>query len=238
MALCRTAGRLEEVIPVLMPPEPSDFELRVRQQGLSFLSDQGHSPHDPPPNSRFWKVERVDIDGNLKSAEYWREAKDALQTGYSNRCVYSCFALEDQLTASGRQISSHSIDHFHPKSLSAAGLAYEWRNLRWSWNVIDNEGKGDHIIPLDPTALSSCLMQLQEDQNGDWKVVAVSGLCDTDSDLVELTIRLLGLNLRKVVIRRNQCVSDFVANVSTYDNAFMESRQPFIFRELKRLGRL
>ena len=229
---------MEAVIPVAMPPEPMDFDARVRQEGLCHLREQSHDPETPPPNRGIWEIQRLGGDGRVRSAEYWQLAKEDLRNGYGNRCVYSCFALEDQLNASGNPQSTHSIDHFQPKSLSAAKLAYEWRNLRWSWRVIDNEGKQNNVIPLDPVALDHCLMELHEDPNGDWEVVPIQGLSDTDSDLAGRTIGLLGLNLRKVVIRRNQCVSDFVANASTYGDAFMESRQPFVFRELKRQGRL
>lgn len=222
-----------------MPPEPSDFDLKVRHEGLCHLREQGHDPETPPPNRQIWEIMRRGTDGHVRTAEYWQLARDSLRAGYTNRCVYSCFTLEDQRNAAGNLQSTHSIDHFLPKSLSPARLAYEWSNLRWSWRVIDNEGKGNNLIPLDPTTINRCLMELHEDSNGDWMVVPLKeGLSTMERNQVDCTIRLLGLNLRKVVIRRNQYVDDFKKNGGLYGDDFMNERQPFVYQELKRYGQV
>jgi len=124
----------------------------------------------------------------------------------------------------------------HPSiSLSNWSLA---NFLRWAWNVIDNECKKDHLISEehDSTRLTHNIVELQEDKNGDWIVIPDSSLTISQQEKIGKTIQDLGLNKRKVKIRRRQFVKDFLDNKDRYDDDFMEERQPFIYRELKRLG--
>ena len=218
------------MIPVPMPEEPPCFNARVRQRGLAFLQEQGQDPQQQPQSSsRIW--------GN-GAGDFWRAVKDDLRTGYNNRCVYSYFVLEQERLPDNSLRSTHSIDHFRPKSCSPAYLAYEWNNLRWAWRVIDNEGKRNHLISEehDPTRLTRSIVELQEDDNGDWIVVPDSLLTASEQEKIGDTVRDLGLNGREVKTRRNQFVEDFLENKDLYDADFMEERQPFIYRELKRLG--
>ena len=205
------------------------------------MQQEGQDPQQKPQSStRIW--------GN-GAGDFWRDAKDELRTGYNNRCVYSCFFLEDERQQNGNLGSTHSIDHFQPKSRSPAYLAYEWSNLRWAWNVIDNKGKKDNLIPEehDPTQLARNIMKLQEDDKGDWIVVPgssltaseqkeIESLIASEQKEIEKTIRALGLNKPKVKIRRKQHIEDFLENKDRYDADSMKERQPFIYRELKRLG--
>jgi len=218
------------MIRVNMPEEPDCFDEKVRQSGLAFLEQQGQDPQqEPQSGSRLWG----NRDGN-----FWTAVKDDLRTGYKNRCVYSCFVLEDERQPDNSLRPTHSIDHFQPRSRSPAYLAYEWSNLRWTWNVIDNECKKDHFISEehDPTRLTHNIVELQEDENGDWIVTSDSSLTISEQEKIDKTIQDLGLNKRKVKIRRRQFVEDFLENKDRYDDDFMEERQPFIYRELKRLG--
>ncbi|MYC49649.1 MAG: hypothetical protein F4X50_05055 [Synechococcus sp. SB0662_bin_14] len=218
------------MIPISMPQEPACFDSTVRQRGLAFLQRQGQDPQQEPQNgSSIWR------NG---AGNFWRAVKDELRTGYNNRCVYSCFVLEEERQQDGTLRSTHSIDHFQPRSRSPAYLAYEWSNLRWTWNVIDNECKKDHLIPEehDPIRLTRDIMELKEDDNGDWIVVPDSSLTTSEQEKIGRTIQDLGLNRRRVKIRRNQYVEDFLDKDNHYGSDFMEERQPFIYRELKRLG--
>lgn len=220
------------MIPVPMPEEPACFDAKVRQSGLAFLQQHGQDPNESPQHGGgIWR------DG---AGDYWREVKNDLREGYNNRCVYSCFVLEEERRGDGSLQSIHSIDHFQPKSKSPAYLAYEWSNLRWAWNVIDNECKKDHHIDEnhDPTQLTRDIMELKEEDNGDWIVVPALSLSSDEKRKVAMTIQNLGLNNRKVKIMRNQYVEDFVKNQYKHGHVFMEERQPFIYRELKRLRRL
>ena len=158
--------------------------------------------------------------------DYWQRAREDLRAGYNNRCVYSCFVIETDRLADGREQSGHSIDHFEPKSLAAARRAYDWDNLRWAWRVIDNEGKGNHWIPAehDPTAMTTPLLQLAEDEGGNWLVVPDPGLEHSEQTRLRETIGLLGLNLRKVVLRRNAYVDDFLNNGPDYGPTWMQEQ--------------
>lgn len=131
----------------------------------------------------------------------------------------------------------HSIDHFKPISQSPARLIYEWSNLRWSWDLI-NTYKGDRIIreDHDPTQTTCNLVKLQRDERGDWIVIPESSLTNSEQEEVDRTIRSLGLNKPKVKAIRNQYVEHFRQSSDQYSADFMEERQPFIYRELKRLG--
>ena len=219
------------MIPIPMPAEPACFDAKVRRQGLNFLQEKGQDPgKNPPHGSRdFWE------DG-----DYWRFARDDLRKGYNKRCVYSCFILEEEMISPSGKRLDRSIDHFQPKSSNPAYLAYEWSNLRWAWSVIDNECKKNHHIDEehDPAKLTHDIVELREDVDGEWIVVPISSLIELESKKVHETIQKLGLNNRKVKIRRRQWIEDFLDDQNQYGNNFMEKRQPFIYRELKRLGRL
>jgi len=218
------------MIPIPMPQEPSCFDTKVRQRGLVFLEQQGQDPQKAPQSSR-----RIWRNG---AGDFWRAVKDDLRTGYNNRCVYSCFVLEEERQQDGMLCSTHSIDHFRPKARSPAYLAYEWSNLRWAWNVIDNECKKNHLIPEehDPTRLTRNIMELKEDDNGDWIVIPDSSLTTSEQQKIDKTIQNLGLNSRTLKSRRKQYVEDFLDDGNQYSPNFMEERQPFIYGELKRLG--
>ena len=215
------------MIPVPMPAEPPCFHEKVRQEGLRFLEGKGQSPQENPRRGMKWK-----------KGELWGAVRDDLCKGYHNRCVYSCFILEKELQQDGTLRPTHSIDHFQPKSSSPAYLAYEWSNLRWAWKVIDNEGKQDHHIDQnhDPTRLTHDIVELKEDINGDWIVVPASSLDEGEQKKVHKTIQDLGLNKLTVKTRRKQYVEDFQDKNNQYDDLLMQERQPFIYRELRRLG--
>lgn len=214
-----------------LPIEPGDFDARVRQPGLAFLRSRNQDPNEPPQGAnQLWG--RNGYDGKS-----WQPARDQLREWYGNRCVYSCFVLEQERKENGSLQSTHSIDHFWPKSSSPAYLAYEWHNLRWAWNVIDNH-KQDKIINHDPTSLTHNIMELEEDNDGDWIVVPAASLPDLERTKIDKTIKDLGLNNDVVKIIRKQWAEDFLDEDNPYDHAFMDKRQPFVYRELRRSGRL
>jgi hypothetical protein len=228
------------MIPVQLPPEPQDFNFRVRQPGFAALRNVGHNPNNPPPNERFWKTPHQTAAGGTRNTlDYWTIARDDLCNGYNRRCVYSCFVIEPVRDGSGRVVGGdHSIDHFDHKSLHPAKEAFEWTNLRWCWNVINNK-KGDSSIAIDAVSMPGTIVELEEDVKGDWIVVPAKSINFFSTAQVQDTIDKLGLNtVRPVVIRRNGYVTDFVDNIDGYSDAEMFVRQPFIFSELRRLGRI
>jgi hypothetical protein len=86
--------------------------------------------------------------------------------------------------------------------------------------------------------MTAPLLQLAEDDRGNWLVVPDPSLEASEQTRLRETIRLLGLNLPKVVLRRNAYVEDFLTNGSQYGADWMEERQPFVYRELRRIFRL
>lgn len=222
------------MIPVSMPPEPPNFDKRVRRPGREHLRQKSHNPDQPPPNhGDFWK--KVDTQGK---ADYWRRARDDLKESYGNRCVYSCFYLQEEHVYGSVQFK-HSIDHFKPVSQHPARLAYEWSNLRWAWDLI-NTCKKDNIITEahDPTRMKTNLVKLQKDEYDNWKVVPDPRHGEAAKDDIMKTIDGLGLNNRKIIEARNACIQDFMEMCDVYSDALMEERQPFIYHELKELDLL
>lgn len=228
------------MIPVKLPREPGNFQHTVYQPGLYALNALGQNPNQPPPNEQFWKTSHTTQAGKSRSSlDYWTRARNDLCAGYNRRCVYSCFIVEIERDSSGQVTEGgykYSIDHFTPKSLAPAKRAFEWNNLRWCWSVINNK-KDNSVITVDPISLPGMVVELQYSSDGDWMVVPSHGLDSNSKAQVCDTIHKLGLNSeRAVVIRRNQCVEDFIQNPNRYTHLEMEENQPFIFRELRRQG--
>lgn len=213
------------MIPVRLGPEPADFDQRVRQPGLRFLNDAGFNSTEVVARAQFKRAQGG-------KADYWRAAKGQLRAAFNSCCAYSCFLLEDSLTPSLEELSA-SVDHFHPISRSPAYLAYEWLNLRLAWTPIDNH-KQDKLLPLDPCAIDESPFCLDV---GDFGLLLPSPDLDHQKQKdAELTIQALGLNQPNCALRRRAWADDFMINAQHYGDALMQSWQPFLWQELKRLG--
>ena len=226
-------------MPVKLPAEPWNFNERVRLPGLHALRLLHQNPDDPPPNERFWKTSHQTLHGSRRSTlDYWTRVRDDLCDSYNKRCVYSCFVIEPTRDSNGYvQPGEHCIDHFAPKSLNPARVAFEWNNLRWCWNVINNI-KGDSCITIDPTELMDMVVELEEDTKGKWMVIPAGNLNRFTPMEIQDTIDKLGLNSRIVINRRTKYAKDFINNIYGYSDREMAERQPFVFRELRRLERI
>ena len=88
------------MIPVALQPEPSDFDVKVRQPGRCYL--QQHPTGDLPP--------------------YWQTMTQELWKVYGGICAYLAVFFEFATGAA-------STDHFVAKSQERS-LAYEWSNYR------------------------------------------------------------------------------------------------------------
>ena len=82
------------------------------------------------------------------------------------------------------------------------------------------------------------VVELDEDIRGNLILKAAPHLDDSFAAQVQDTTQKLGLNSRVCVIRRNQVANQFIMNRSQYDDTEMRIQQPFVFDELRRLGRL
>lgn len=88
------------MIPVVLQPEPADFDEKVRQPGLRYLKSHPH--------------------GSLKP--YWQAMTAALWEAYGGVCAYLAIYFEYVTGAA-------STDHVVAKSQERS-LAYEWSNYR------------------------------------------------------------------------------------------------------------
>ena len=218
------------MIPVPLPPEPDNFDERVRREGLAHLQEQGKDPDEPAPRALF-AMKRIMSNGGERSCEYWQLAREDLRQAYHNRCVYSCFQIEVETLASGETVSMHSIDHFRPIHLSPARLAFDWSNLRLAWCIIDNH-KGNSLIPgdHDPTRLQADALILSEDPSGLLIVAPNPSLPPAEQARLTDTVAKLGLNQTAVVLARSACRDDFIASADLYGHDFMLARQPFVYQ--------
>ncbi|MFN9170266.1 MAG: hypothetical protein ACK58B_06885 [Dolichospermum sp.] len=115
------------MIPVKPQPEPDDFDEKVRQPGLVFLSKV------PNPKTEDWKKH-----------DYWVKSLPDLYTSYNKICAYSAQWIP-------RPEGSPSVDHFLPKSPKPE-LAYEWHNFRLACLSL-NQRKGTQLDVIDPFEL-------------------------------------------------------------------------------------
>ena len=224
------------MIPVQLPQEPSGYHELVREEGLAFFEEMGLNPDDVC-NRAIFRAKRTMADGRFRSCEYWQLARDALRNSYSNRCVYTCFLIEEELVVDSSspepvKVGGHSIDHFKPVAKSPARLAYEWTNLRWAWRYIDNDFKSNNIIPdeHDPVNIHEGAMQLKFDNNGDLLAIPNPSLPEEERLALDDTIKKLGLNADLAVKYRNDCFDDFVNPESAYSEQHMKEIQPFIYK--------
>lgn len=113
------------MIPVQKRPEPKDFDLKVRQPGVTFLAKTAK------PTIKDWEKHR-----------YWKKVLADMYDSYAGICSYS-----------GERISRPgSIDHFIPKWRSP-NLAYEWDNYRLSSPKLNNY-KADKEGIADPFVIN------------------------------------------------------------------------------------
>ena len=86
------------MMPLPKFPEPSTFNVRVRQPGIRFLATNPN-----PTNSEF------------RNKNYWSRVHSHLHSVYSGICAYSC-AWTTKASASNPRDGDHSsIDHFVSK---------------------------------------------------------------------------------------------------------------------------
>ncbi len=102
--------------------EPDDFDDKVRQKGIKFLTNT------PLPSSKQWG-----------SHSYWTDVKGTLYDLYDGICSYCCTWISPK--------GNEHVDHYVPKSKNPS-LAYEWSNYRLSSGRIN--GIKREFDVLDP----------------------------------------------------------------------------------------
>lgn len=173
------------MIHIDLKPEPSDFDLRVRQPGNNFLASH------PKPKSDQWKKNN-----------YWSRCSLELYQAYGGICAYSGEWFS-------RTTSSVSVDHFYPKSLCPE-KAYEWDNYRLTTQVM-NGYKGNQII-LDPFQMQSGDLELDFPS---CLVKPRKSMTPAEKNLAKFTIQVLHLNDEEQANRRCEIIMEYIhGNIS------------------------
>lgn len=78
------------MIPVILAAEPADFDLNVRQPGLSAIDELvGRAPRQQRRGPR--RQQLADIESEIpakKFPPFWRNALDHMLVLYERRCAY------------------------------------------------------------------------------------------------------------------------------------------------------
>ena len=120
------------MIPVILQPEPADFDGKVRKKGRAWLRKNSIALSSIPPKA-----------SDLPN--YWSSFNESLWEAYSGVCAYFAIRFEFLTGAS-------STDHFIAKSRKA-GDAYEWSNYRLAC-IGANRKKHAFDDILDPIGLA------------------------------------------------------------------------------------
>ena len=197
------------MIPVILQPEPDDFDAQVRQKGRAWLLDHGIAFDDPPPKA-----------SDLPS--YWSRSNRQLWEAYSGICAYLAIYFEWNLGAS-------STDHFVAKSANA-GEAYEWANYRLSC-LGANRNKNKYDDVLDPIGLTPDTFVINFASG---KISPNPSLNAAQKVEARKTIRRLRLDSRQNDKMRAEHYSEYVAGDCSL--GFLSRKSPFVYAEIIRQG--
>ncbi len=197
------------MIPVILQPEPDDFDTKVRQKGYKWLSD-----HDIP----------LDASPEIakKLPRYWSECNKQLWKAYSGICAYYAIYFEWISGAS-------STDHFIAKS-KRAGDAYEWNNYRLCC-MAANRNKRDFDDVLDPIALLEHTFCINF---GTGLIFPNPSLTPDYQEKANATIKRLQLDSPDMNKMRSDHYNLYLAGDCSL--AFLESHSPFVYDEMIRHG--
>lgn len=195
------------MIPVALPNTPVNFEARVRQPGLAFLTTTLHPTH-----------------AEWNAHNYWSRVHGELYAGHAGICVY-CASWTPRRHGTGG-IDHTSIDHFVPKS-RLPREAYNWTNFRLSRSKL-NQRKDRFEDVIDPCALQPGLFRLDFTT---FLIQPAPGIPAASRDRVRDTVDRLGLNSdNQYVIERARAIYRYVAGRATF--AEITRRYPFIAAEM------
>jgi hypothetical protein len=214
------------MIRVTPAPEPRSFDENVRRPGLDAVCELiGEPPSRTRPGRKRNIVakSREDIPADEFPA-FWTKAIEDLLQSYSRICAYSAFYIEPVTGAP-------SVDHMVAKS-KAWHRVYEWDNYRLACTWM-NACKG--VVPdvLDPFEI----------QDGWFQLELVTFCIKPDPNLAEDartrvvdTIEALKLDERECRNRRESDAQGYWEGYYSFEH--LESRSPFVAKELRRQNRL
>lgn len=198
------------MIPVILQPEPANFNTDVRQRGHMWLAANKIALSSAPKNA-----------SGLPN--YWAATNKQLWEAYSGTCAYLSIYFEFCTGAS-------STDHFIAKS-KKAGDAYEWSNFRLAClGANRNKNKFDDI--LDPIGLNQNTFFLNL-ASGYMK--PNPSISPRDLQLAKSTIKRLNLNGEDLKRMR---VKHFNQYLRHKHSEILKELNPFVWYEANRQGLL
>jgi hypothetical protein len=198
------------MIPISLQPEPVDFDVKVRQKGLTWLADKDIANNVAPPKAS-------------ALPNYWSHSNRQLWHAYSGVCAYLAIYFEWATGAS-------STDHFVAKS-KHAGDAYEWNNYRLSClGANRNKNKFDDVH--DPIGLSPDTFVLNLASG---EVSPNTLLAAAQKILVHKTIKRLSLDSPD---NKEMRAKHFVRYLRKKDEEALKELSPFVWYEANRQGLL
>jgi uncharacterized protein (TIGR02646 family) len=199
------------VIPIILQPEPQDFDVKVRQKGLDWFTSKGIDTDKPLPKG-------------VKPSAFWTACIPELRVSYNHICAYVCIRIEEVTGFA-------TVEHFKPKS-KYPKLVYEWSNYLLVCGVM-NGHKSDYEEVLDPFRLAPNTFWLNL---MDGKIRPNPSLSDTDSKLALSTIKRLKLDKPECDKLRLHYWDKYVRG--QIDKAMLQEYSPFVYLEAQRQGQL
>jgi uncharacterized protein (TIGR02646 family) len=198
------------MIQISLQPEPVDFDVKVRQKGLTWLAGKGIALNAAPPKAS-------------ALPNYWSYSNKQLWDAYSGVCAYLAIYFEWATGAS-------STDHFVAKS-KHAGDAYEWNNYRLSClGANRNKNRFDDV--LDPIGLSPDTFVLNLASG---EISPNTALTSAQKILARKTIKRLKLDSPDLNAMR---AKHFVRYLRKKDEETLKELSPFVWYEANRQGLL
>lgn len=214
------------MIRVEQAPEPSSFDMKVRQPGLRAIAEMvGESdlPKRPGPKRKVIAASRDEIPAD-RFPTLWTEALPELLEAYGRVCAYMCFYIEPVTGAA-------SVDHMLPKSLTWQEV-YEWRNYRLACALM-NSRKNDYRDVLDPFEIEDSWFRIELIG---YQVIPDPQLSIDIEVQVQATIDRLKLNDYECLKLREVYATAYrQGDISQH---FLRQRAPFLAREIERAGNL
>jgi hypothetical protein len=220
------------MIPVVPAKEPTDFDAKVRQPGLSAIDEMVGRP---PRLKRSGRKRKQLLNAGLpvtqeqnipakKFPHYWRKALPEMLVLYERRCAYLAMYINH---ATGNA----SVDHLLPKSY-AWDQVYEWDNYRLCAEII-NSKKGVLLTLVDPFTIGPDWFRLNMNT-----FYVGRGLTAPKAEWPRIDATLPVLNQKLCVEEREEYVTRYLLGPGAkgIDLTYLEHRAPFIAAELRRQG--
>jgi len=195
------------MIPIILQPEPKDFDTLIRKPGQKWLAENSIDPLSVPLDP-----------GKLPS--YWRKISEQIWEAYGGICSYLAIYFEFTTGAS-------TVDHFVAKS-RCAGQAYEWNNYRLACLEMNrNKNKYDDVI--DPVGMKDGLFWL-DFLTGE--ITPSKEILPEEQSIVKRTILRLGLDEQNFRDMRLRHFDEYIRGHVSED--FLRRKYPFIWSEALR----